>query len=44
MKFLNNLIKYAPIVKHYANLAIHVIDMLDGVQDWQRNNPPPKQK
>ncbi|RKS98237.1 hypothetical protein [Chryseobacterium defluvii] len=36
--------KNAPLVKHYANLIIHAIDMLDGVQNWRKDNPPPKVK
>jgi len=38
-KVFDFITKNAPIVKHYASLAIHFIDMLDGVQDWQKNNP-----
>lgn len=30
----------APKVKYYANLVIHVVDMLDGVQNWQLENKP----
>ena len=31
----------APKVRYYANLVIHIVDMLDGVQDWQKVNSPP---
>ncbi|SHK63318.1 hypothetical protein [Epilithonimonas mollis] len=40
----NFLRKNLPLVKYYANAIIHFIDMLDGVQDWQKNNPPPEKK
>lgn len=39
-EIFNLVLVNAPKVKYYANLAIHVIDMLDGVQDWQKVNKP----
>lgn len=41
---VNLILVNAPKVKYYANMAIHVIDMLDGVQDWQKVNKPEEPK
>ncbi|MGA9213422.1 hypothetical protein [Kaistella sp.] len=30
----------APKIKYYAGLVIHAVDMLDGVQDWGKENKP----
>lgn len=40
ISILNSVLTNAPKIKYYANLVIHVIDMLDGVQDWQKENKP----
>lgn len=31
--FLSNLVKYGSQIKYYAQVIIHFVDMLDGVQD-----------
>ena len=37
---LNTVIANAPKIKYYAALVIQVVDMLDGVKDWQIQNKP----
>lgn len=38
------IMKNLSLVKYYADAIIYIIDMMDGVQDWYKNNPPPSQK
>ena len=40
LDLVNLVLVNAPKVKYYANLVIHVVDMLDGVKDWQNQNKP----
>lgn len=44
IEIVNLIIVNAPKVKYYANFVIHVVDMLDGVQDWQKVNKPEEAK
>lgn len=40
LEIVNLVITNAPKIKYYANFIIHIVDMLDGVQDWQKVNKP----
>lgn len=39
-EIISFVIENAPKIKYYAELVIHTIDMLDGVQDWKDKNKP----
>lgn len=41
---VGKIVQYAPVIKHYGQMIIHFVDMLDGVQDWNKSNPVPKVK